>query len=200
MKLSKLLMTAAAVSLVGAVPVGADSNPSAMSSGLVLPRMDSAEGRELFVSKGCVVCHSINGVGGVDAPMLDAEFMDLPMSPFDFAARMWMGAEAMVELQRDELGDVIYLDGEELAAIIAFVHDAGEQAMFSDDEIPPEIEAMMAHADDDDAHADDEEDDGHDDEEADDGHDDEEEADDGHDDEEETEDNHDDEEEEDDHS
>lgn len=189
MKLSKLLMTAAAVSLVGAVPVGADSNPS-VSAGLVLPRMDSAEGRELFASKGCVVCHSINGVGGVDAPMLDAEFMDLPMNPFDFAARMWMGAEAMVEMQRDELGDVIYLDGDELAAIIAFVHDAGEQAKFSDDDIPEEIEAMMAHAEETGAHDEAEEDDGHEEEEADDGHDEEATSEDDHDEEEPAEDDH----------
>lgn len=190
MKLSKLLMTAAAVSLVGTVPVGADTNPSTMSSGLVLPRMDSAEGRELFASKGCVVCHSINGVGGVDAPMLDAEFMDLPMNPFDFAARMWMGAEAMVELQRDELGDVIYLDGDELAAIIAFVHDAGEQAKFSDDDIPEEIEAMMAHAEETGAHDEAEEDDGHEEEEAEDGHDEEATSEDDHDEEEPAEDDH----------
>jgi mono/diheme cytochrome c family protein len=107
--------------------------------------MDPAEGRLLFASKGCVVCHSINGVGGEDAPPLDAEFMDLPMNPFEFAARMWRGAETMVELQRDELGDVIYLDGQDLASIIAFVHDAEEQARFSAADIPEEIEAMMGH-------------------------------------------------------
>ena len=97
-----------------------------MASGLTMPEMDAAECRRLFAEKGCVVCHSINGVGGTDAPMLDAEFMDNPMNPFEFAARMWRGAEAMVELQRDELGGVIELNGEELAAIIAFVHDAEE--------------------------------------------------------------------------
>jgi cytochrome c len=59
-----------------------------MSTGLVLPRMDPVQGRALFASKGCVVCHSINGVGGTDAPMLDAEFMDLPMNPFEFAASL----------------------------------------------------------------------------------------------------------------
>ena len=118
---------------VFAGPSFADShgaNTEMMASGLILPEMNAQEGRELFASKGCVVCHSINGVGGVDAPMLDAEFMDSPMNPFEFSARMWRGAEAMVELQRDELGDVIDLTGEELAAIIAFVHDAEEQANF----------------------------------------------------------------------
>jgi cytochrome c len=114
-----------------------------MSTGLVLPRMDPVQGRALFASKGCVVCHSINGVGGTDAPMLDAEFMDLPMNPFEFAARMWRGAAAMVDMQRDELGGQIELNGEELAAIIAFVHDANEQKKFSEKDIPENIMTMM---------------------------------------------------------
>ncbi|MEH6647827.1 c-type cytochrome [Sulfitobacter sp.] len=40
-----------------------------MAPGLMMPEMNAEEGRRLFVSKGCVVCHSINGVGGTDAPM-----------------------------------------------------------------------------------------------------------------------------------
>ena len=34
------------------------------SVGLLMPMMNPARGRELFASKGCVVCHSFNGVGG----------------------------------------------------------------------------------------------------------------------------------------
>lgn len=114
-----------------------------MSTGLVLPRMDPVKGRALFASKGCVVCHSINGVGGTDAAMLDAEYMDLPMNPFEFAARMWRGAAAMVDMQRDELGGQIELNGEELAAIIAFVHDDDEQKKFSEKDIPENIMKVM---------------------------------------------------------
>ena len=40
---------------------------------LVLPVIDSAKGRKLFVNKACVVCHSVNGVGGRVAPALDAD-------------------------------------------------------------------------------------------------------------------------------
>jgi len=143
-----------------ALPSLADSHNASgtmMGAGLLLPEMNAQEGRRLFAAKGCVVCHSINGVGGTDAPMLDAEFMDSPMNPFEFAARMWRGAEAMVALQRDELGDVIELNGEELAAIIAFVHDPDEQAKFSNADIPENIEAMMGHMEDDAAHKDTEE-------------------------------------------
>lgn len=114
-----------------------------VSEGLALPEMDATKGRKLFASKGCVVCHSINGVGGQDAPRLDAEFMDRPMNPFDFAAKMWRGAEAMVMMQREELGDVIELTGDDLASIIAFVHDPDQQATFSEDEIPHEIAELM---------------------------------------------------------
>lgn len=116
-----------------------------MSSGLMMPSMNSSEGRKLFASKGCVVCHSINGVGGEDAMMLDAEFMDMPMNPFEFAARMWRGAPAMIEAQEDELGYQIEFTGEELAAIIAFVHDPDEQAKFSEADIPDELKEMMEH-------------------------------------------------------
>ena len=31
---------------------------------LIMPMMNPARGRKLFASKGCVTCHSINGVGG----------------------------------------------------------------------------------------------------------------------------------------
>ena len=130
-----------------------------MSPGLMLPSMDAERGRELFASKGCVVCHSINGVGGEDAQMLDAEFMDEVMNPFEFAARMWRGASAMVALQEDELGAQIILTGEELADIIAFVHDAQEQKRFSEADIPEEIEEMMHHEGEDDHHAEGEDDD-----------------------------------------
>lgn len=156
MTIMKICLTAALVATV-AEPSLADSHDAhttMMATGLIMPEMNAAEGRRLFASTGCVVCHSINGVGGTDAPMLDADFMDTPMNPFEFAARMWRGAEAMVELQRAELGDVIELNGDELAAIIAFVHDAEEQARFSEDDIPEEIEAMMGHMEDDEAHAD----------------------------------------------
>lgn len=116
-----------------------------MGPGLMMPNMDAARGRELFASKGCVVCHSVNGLGGEDAPPLDASTMPMPMNPFEFAAKMWRGAEAMVALQREELGEPIQLSGGELADIIAFVHHAEEQKRFSESDIPPRIKDLMGH-------------------------------------------------------
>lgn len=120
--------------------------------GLFLPRMDPARGRKLFASKGCVVCHAINGVGGEDAPALDAESMERFMNPFDFAAKMWAGAEAMIYVQREELGEQIEFDGGELADLIAFVHDAEEQKKFSESDIPTKIKELMEHLKEGEAH------------------------------------------------
>lgn len=112
---------------------------------LQMPQMNPARGRELFASKGCVVCHSINGVGGTDATALDATTMPRLMNPFEFTAKMWRGAEAMIYLQRDELGEQIEFSGDELADIIAFVHHHEEQAKFSEADIPPRIKGLMHH-------------------------------------------------------
>ncbi len=149
---------------------GAGPDQTARQSGpqLIMPMMNSVRGRKLFASKGCVTCHSINGVGGEDAPELDANTMPPYMSPFDFAARMWRGASTMIYMQ-EELGEQIEFTGEELADIIAFVHDEEEQHKFSLADVPPQIMAMMnhshgdasdsaAHADDGDDHADDDKD------------------------------------------
>jgi len=111
---------------------------------LAMPIMNPARGRKLFASKGCVVCHSINGVGGEDAPTLDFTMADRFMNPFDFTARMWRGAEAMIAMQREELGDQIEFTGQELADIIAFAHDPAEQKLFSEADIPERIKKLMS--------------------------------------------------------
>lgn len=120
--------------------------PGMMSPGLMMPQMNPARGRKLFASKGCVVCHSVNSVGGQDARTLDASTMELPMNPFEFSARMWQGAEPMIKLQREELGRQIEMTGQELADIIAFVHDAAEQKKFSAADIPHDIKDAMSKA------------------------------------------------------
>lgn len=110
---------------------------------LAIPQMDPASGRVLFAEKGCVVCHSVNSIGGEDAPALDATGMPPMMNPFDFAAKMWRGAETMVAMQRDELGAPIEITGQELADIIAFVHSPKEQSNFKRTDIPEKIEKLL---------------------------------------------------------
>ncbi len=129
-------LSLAALALIGA--------QAAMAGpGLLMPEFDATRGRALFASKGCVVCHSVNGVGGEDAPALDYDPTGGPMDPFEFAAKMWRGAAPMIYMQQDELGDQIELNGAELAAIIAFAHDEEEQKLFSAYDIPDNIAEIM---------------------------------------------------------
>ena len=114
-------------------------------SGLMMPIMNPARGRRLFASKGCVACHAINGVGGQDAPPMDASTMPRIMNPFSFAARMWRGAETMILFQQEIFGEQINLTGQELADIISFVHNAEEQRNFSEADIPHEILELIDH-------------------------------------------------------
>lgn len=114
--------------------------------GMMMPSMNSAHGRRMFAEKGCVVCHSINGIGGQDAAPLDAATMPTGMNPFEFLATMWRGASAMIEMQNDELGAQIEFTGVELEDIIAFIHDEAEQRKFTEADIPAKIKAIMDRA------------------------------------------------------
>ncbi len=111
--------------------------------GIAMPPMDAARGREVFVQKGCVACHSVNGVGGDLGPALNAADMPSPMNSFEFAARMWRGAGAMIALQEDLLGEAISLDGQDLADLVAFAHDAEEQAKLTEDQIPERFHSLI---------------------------------------------------------
>lgn len=145
-----------AVALIGVLATASSDSPRAQmgtpkgpgmmvprGSNLVMPTLNPARGRKLFASKGCVVCHAINGIGGTLGPSLDAARSVPYASAFDFAARMWRGADAMITLQEAELGYQIDLDGEALADITAFAHDIEEQSKFSIDDIPPAVVRMM---------------------------------------------------------
>lgn len=125
---------------------GPDKGPTILSPrgpALMMPAMSAANGRRLFASKGCVVCHSVNRIGGDAAPGLDSSPMPVMVNPFDFAARMLRGAPAMTALQQKDLGYRIELTGQELADITAFAHDRAEQKRFSPADIPPAIERLM---------------------------------------------------------
>ncbi len=113
---------------------------------LVMPLMSPQRGKTLFVSKGCVACHAINGVGGHDAPAMDAhEMKEKLMNPFDFAAKMWNHAPAMIAAQEGAFGEQIFFTGEELADIIAFIHDDDAQHTFSEKDMTAKAHKMMDH-------------------------------------------------------
>lgn len=110
---------------------------------VAIPLIDSARGAQLFVNKGCVICHSINGVGGKAGPALDAAAGNEIVDIFDFAARMWAGSFAMIELQGMELGYQLEINGEELGHIAAFVYDRRAQKRFSESDVPDLIKDMI---------------------------------------------------------
>lgn len=103
---------------------------------IVVPNINLQHGRRLFVLKGCVSCHSINGVGGKAAPALDAPEEGETVNLLDFAARMWRGAAAMQQLQSLELGYRIELTGDEIGDLAGFISSASAQQNFSMDEVP----------------------------------------------------------------
>lgn len=112
--------------------------------GIAMPPLDAERGRQLFVDKGCVVCHSVNGVGVEVGPSLDAAEMPSPMNAFEFAARMWRGAPAMAAMQEAELGAVIDLSGQDLADLVAFAHDVKEQKKLTLDQVPEKFRDKLA--------------------------------------------------------
>ena len=120
---------------------------------LVMPVPDAEKGRSLFGSKGCVVCHSVNGIGGEAGPALDTMRYDGEVDPLDFAARMWGGASAMAVLQEMEFGYQIDLTGKEIADLAAFVSSDDQRSAFSESDIPEEYrgwtidEAVVAFGD-----------------------------------------------------
>ena len=128
--------------LLASLALLSDGVPSASADDgarIVMPMIDPALGRSLFVRRACVVCHAVNGVGGRLGPALDADPTRPVIDVSDFAARMWRGAGAMVWLQTLELGYQIELNGDELAHIAGFAADAKEQARFEENQVPGRI-------------------------------------------------------------
>ena len=112
---------------------------------LAMPMMNAERGMELFVNKGCVACHAVNGVGGHDATPLDAHSMEPVMNPFDLAAKMWRMAPYMISAQQEALGYQITFTGEELADIVAFLHDDTQQHHLTEAMLGPDVRKMMDH-------------------------------------------------------
>ncbi|HEC91353.1 MAG TPA: c-type cytochrome, partial [Alphaproteobacteria bacterium] len=129
------VFTAVAVVLVFAAPPAVarhikKSKNTAFKTRLLFPVMNPERGRDIFIKKGCVKCHSINGAGGTIGPPLDAPADNRVMNPFSFAANMWNHAPGMIAAQEDILGAQLHFTGDELGDIIAFIQDDVVQSDF----------------------------------------------------------------------
>ncbi|MEM8952043.1 MAG: c-type cytochrome [Pseudomonadota bacterium] len=120
-----------------------DANFVAEPVAIVLPLVDAEYGRQLFVSKGCVLCHAVNGAGGIAAPPLDADGTSGRLDLMGFVVRMWDGAQAMIELQALELGYQIELTGEEIGHLAAFAASPEAQRGFSLQDIPDAMQPWI---------------------------------------------------------
>jgi hypothetical protein len=141
----KVLFTAvalAAIFIPGSFAAGEAAGAEA-APGLTLPKLDAEHGSVLFAEKGCVVCHSVNGIGGINAAPLDASEMDPAGNPFEFFARMLAGMAPMLEMQDERLGHQIELDATELGDIVAFIHNGAVQKSFSLDGVPEDFQKLM---------------------------------------------------------
>jgi len=112
---------------------------------VVVPLIDAARGRRLFVTKGCFICHSVKGVGGKAAPPLDANPGSRSLDVLGFVARMWKGAPLMFELQSMEMGYRIELNRDEIADLAGFVGDAKAQEGFAQGDIPEVVRDWMVN-------------------------------------------------------
>ena len=77
-------------------------------------------GRELFVEKKCVQCHSIGGVGGKVGP--DLVGLGGRRSPVEFAATIWNKAPAMMAAMATRNITVPQLRPEDMADLVAYLY------------------------------------------------------------------------------
>jgi mono/diheme cytochrome c family protein len=77
-------------------------------------------GRELFVEKKCVQCHSVGGVGGKVGP--DLVGLGVRRSPVEFAATIWNKAPAMMAAMATRNITVPQLRPEDMADLVAYLY------------------------------------------------------------------------------
>ena len=142
----KQLLSLAAFCTIGFATLTASVTPSHAAQDdpkMSWPQMSAERGKDLFAERGCVVCHAVNNVGGDIAPSLDASNMDQSRNPFEFFARMWRGADAMLHLQQADLGYQIDFSGQDLADIFAFTQDADMQERLTQSDLPDHIRDII---------------------------------------------------------
>ena len=84
------------------------------------PTQDPVAGSHVFGAKGCVKCHSVNGVGGKVGP--DLARIPRPRTFYDLAAALWDHAPRMAEKMRQLRIPRPQLDARETGDLVAFLY------------------------------------------------------------------------------
>ncbi len=94
------------------------------------PVGDAKAGKKIFSDKQCVVCHQIEGVGGVFGPSLDSV---VQFGPIFFAAAMWNHGPSMAQAMQARGIVRPQFSGNELRDLVAYVKSVsrgrGDQPM-----------------------------------------------------------------------
>ncbi len=107
----------AGLAILAALALGGAAAPSAEP--LFSPTQDPIAGSRVFGAKGCVKCHSVQGVGGKVGPDLGRS--QRPHTFYDLAAALWNHAPRMAERMRQLRIARPHLDSRETGDLIAFL-------------------------------------------------------------------------------
>lgn len=96
------------------------------------PSGDAATGKRLFEEKRCLVCHQVDGVGGVTGPSLS--FLHQYGTPIQIATALWNHGPAMSDAMRERGISRPTFTSSELVDLIAYLRDASpalpEESMY----------------------------------------------------------------------
>jgi mono/diheme cytochrome c family protein len=111
--------------LIGVLIEGGDSRPA--SENLQAGEIGNAkDGRELFVSQGCSMCHSFEGRGGTDAPSLDFMKGELTTNEIaNMSGMIWNHVPTMKVAFAEEHIPFPEFTGNQMASLIAYLHSGG---------------------------------------------------------------------------
>jgi cytochrome c551/c552 len=117
--------------LIGVLIEGGDGN----SQGGTLQSSEignAQDGRELFVSQGCAMCHTYEGRGGTDAPPLDFMRGNLTANEVaNMSGLIWNHVPTMKAAFAEEGIPFPEFKGNQMASLIAYLHGGGP---------PPDVE------------------------------------------------------------
>lgn len=118
--------------LIGVLIEGGSSSPPGTLQANEIGNVK--DGRELFVSQGCAMCHSFEGQGGSDAPSLDSMKGELTAGEIaNMSGLIWNHVPMMKEAFAEEYIPFPEFTGNQMASLIAYLHAGGP---------PPEVKKM----------------------------------------------------------